>query len=758
MLLAGSCFGVVLLSVWLLLRFTPFPELQQFLQRPFSTLLVDRYGEPLRYLHPADGTRRIRTELQDLPAWVPAAVIAAEDRRFMLHYGIDGAAVLRAASQNIRGGGRVSGASTISMQLARLAAPHRGGLRGKAAEAWNAMRLEARYSKHELLQMYLNALPFGSGVEGIESASRRFFGVSAAGLSPEEAVLLAVIPRRPASLNPHSFPERAVRTALPSAAAAGVNADEQMLLAAIQAGQARAAGYHEPFEAPHLADRISRELTPAQRAAGGSLRTTLDLELQHRLEDLLYARLRAAGDSRIHNGAALVLDHHRGEVLAYVGSHDYFDDQNSGMIDAVRIRRQPGSTLKPFLYALALEAGFTAATILPDTPQAFGAEEAYIPQNFSRRFAGPVRLRTALSSSLNIPAVHTVVRLGVGAFADHLEDLGFSSVADQRDRVGAGIALGNVEVSLLELATAFSVFAGDGNLPEYRVLLPTDHTSGPALNQPAYPAHGISHPHYDAATVQIIRDILADQADRVLGFGADSVLNTSFPSIAKTGTANQFSNIWALAADPDYTVGVWMGNIHGETVIGRPGSSLPATVAMQLLQDIHETGRRFPPADAVHQVRISPISGMRYDPPGGGSIPELFPHGEYPPEDTWHSYPGGPIRYPPEYQDWVRDMGFRSAGGAADGRAATRVRIQSPNDGARFYRDPYISERHQSIGVVVTSDGQEPIQLYWNDSLAAEGHSPLRWQLPVIPGRHRITAVAGSVQDQIRLQVGASEP
>ncbi len=765
------------------LRFSPFPQLDAFLARPYSVEILDRNGTPIGAAHREDGTRRYRIRLDELPESLLAATLAAEDRRFFVHPGVDPAAVARAAAGNLRRGATVSGASTISMQLARLVAPHSGGISGKAAETWNALRLEARLTKSDLLELYLNTVPYGAGAEGVEAAARRYFGRSATALTAEEALLLSVVPRRPAHLHPHRNPERLAATALPVAERAGIATDRGGLLEAALAAQQWDAGrtssaaapgaaggiaraghppspryeppatadgerdgarQGEPFEAPHYVQRVARSLSAGERAAGFPIHTTVDLRMQHALEDRLRESVREARFSRIRNAAGVVLDHRSGEILAYAGSADYFDEHHGGMIDAVRIRRKSGSTLKPFLYALAMEHGYTAASILPDLPQSFGDEEAYIPRNFSNTHAGPVRLRTALASSLNVPAVHTVVDIGVDRFVDTLDELGFASASIQREEVGPGIAVGNLEVTLLELTRAFSVFAGAR----------TDI--------------------FSEATTQIIRDILADGAERALGFGLDSVLDTPFPTIAKTGTANQFSDIWAVVTDPRLTVGIWMGNVDGSTVIGSPGSSFPALAAVQFLEHFHEPGSTFPPADAVHTVMISPVSGMRYNPPDGIGIPELFPEGFYPPRDTWHTSAGGPVRYPPEYRAWAQarragttdgtaagdiadNPGARTAPAISQSPGATpsTLRINSPPSGARFYRDPRIGETQQRIAVEVTSDGHTLIRLYWNGSLAAEGLAPLHVRLPLTPGRQTLTARSADLEDSVIFEVAS---
>ncbi len=750
-LIGSTILGLIAVTTvsWALLLWSPFPEIDDYLARPRSIEILDRHGEPLGALHPEDGTRRYVVALDDLPEYVIHVFLTAEDKRFFRHPGIDVKSVLRAAVQNLRARGTISGASTITMQLARIVSPHEGGFRGKLTESWNALRLEARYSKDYLLELYFNGLPFGAGTEGIESAARHYFGRPASELSPEEAVVLSVMPRRPSHLHPHHHPHRVLRGAMPVASRAGMETDSEHLLSVMDEGRRRSqVAFQSP--APHFCHRVAAHLSSAQRRAGGSIRTTLDLELQTELQSVLFTGLQGAEGSRIHKAAGLVLDHNRGEVLAYVGSLDYFDLEHGGMIDATRVPRSSGSTLKPFLYALALENGLTAATILPDLPRAFGGEEAYIPQNSSRRFAGPVRLRTALSSSLNIPAVHTVVQVGVSRFVDTLETLDFEEAAEQRDHVGSGIAVGNLKVNLFELTRAFSVFPRDGVLPSY-TFFPRDGGTGTRHSEPS---HSEERRVFSRETGQIIRDILSDQAERVLGFGPDSVLNTDFPSIAKTGTANQFSDVWALASDPDLTIGVWMGNVSGETVVGRFGGSLPAATAVTFLSRVHKPGRSFPPLDAVHAVNVSPISGMRHHPPDGGSIQELFPKGFYPPRDTWHTAAGG-IRYPPEFQAWADDSGHGRSHHAPKG-ATSLVRIESPNDGARFHLDPHIKGEHQKIEVRAITDGGEPIQLYWNGALTTENTSSVRHEIPLVTGHHRLTAVAGQAEHEITFRVGAN--
>ncbi|MDT8287994.1 MAG: transglycosylase domain-containing protein, partial [Elusimicrobiales bacterium] len=445
-------------------------------------------------------------------------------------------AVLRAFFANRSSGRVVSGASTVSMQLARRIAPAGYGMRAKIIEAWNALRLELRLPKREILELWLNTLPLGANVEGIASGSREYFGREAEVLSLEESALLALIPRNPRRYAPAAGNSEARDAALTLLRRAGYNADSAAVTAALGEAEERAqvAGY--PFLAPHFV----RLAASRYRGRGESpVATTLDVKLQRLLEDAVASRVASAAEFRIGNGAAVALSSQTGEVLAWTGSADFFDSESRGQIDGVRIRRQPGSTIKPFLYALALESGMTPATLLPDVPLAFGGEAVYTPENFSATYHGPVRLRVALASSLNIPAVYTVTRVGVAPFVERLLALGFDSLEAQRESVGSGIALGNAELSLLELTVGFSVFMREG------VYLP------PRLfpDEPKEPGRHV----IDPAAAFLVRDILSSEGGRIPGFGSSSILNTSFDAMFKTGTSNQFANIWALGATEKLT-------------------------------------------------------------------------------------------------------------------------------------------------------------------------------------------------------------
>ena len=748
--IAAVAFACLLVG-HLFLRFTPYPELEEFRSRSSGFAVHDRSGQLLRVFPADDGVRREWVELEAIPPGVLRVFVAAEDRRFFMHPGVDPAAVAAAAWRNLQAGRTVSGASTITMQLARMISPHEQGMRGKIRESFDALRLEARLSKDEILELWINNIPFGSNIEGLPSASRARFGREPAHLDDARAALLAVIPRRPALFDPAREPEMAISAALALSRRAGLGLDEAALReAAADAHPSALADMKHPFFAPHFADRIAGlRLAGEIPPPSPNVRTTLDLDLQIFAERRLATELALLEDNRVTNGAILVIDNFTGDILVYVGSASWFDDDASGQIDGVRVRNQSGSTLKPFLFAQALENGFAANDILPDIPTVFGGIEAYTPSNFNRRFNGPVRFRVALASSLNIPAVYLLDRIGVGAFEEYLVNLGFDSVAEGGRDHGLGLALGNAEVSLEELTRAFAAFPREGRALELRFSESQNRSQAQA---PAV---------ISEYAAWLITDILADEPSRFLGFGRAQSMATEFPSMFKTGTANQFQHIWALGASPNYTVGVWMGNFSGETVIGRTGSSIPARIAADLLYAVEDRRAQnpwafralasgaaagFPPPPSTGNLReawICSLSGMAATPACHGAVREwLF--AEMPLSHcTWHQGSGwhdGAFaaaqapQFPPEYQAWLAERFRRGAVAAA---AYGDARIRLPVSGSVFHFNPSLPPDVQAIRVETIGFAPGAL-VFANDVLQGSLNHAGVFTLPLRQGSHRV--------------------
>jgi penicillin-binding protein 1C len=694
------------------LRFIPYPELHEFQEnRSYSAVLLDVNLRTIRAFPSKSGVKREWVDLKDLPKTVVDVFIKAEDRRFYIHPGVDPLAIAAGALRNISARRNVSGASTIAMQLARMISPHKRTLSGKIYEAFNAIRLETRLSKKEILELWLNNIPFGGNIEGIQSFTRERFGISASELDVEQAVVLAVVPRRPRLFDPTINKDAAISAITALAKKCKITDVSALSVAVAQAAAASA----PPFFAPHFSERVKALINIEDKPK--IIHTTLDLDVQNYAEQRLSTEIARLERNRVRNGAVLVIENKTGAVRAYVGSASWFADDVSGKIDGVTTRNQPGSCLKPFLYALAIENGFSPNTILPDIPSSFGRYEAYTPANFNQQFNGPVRLRVALASSLNIPAVWTLERLGVSRFEDFLNDLGFTL---GKSDYGLGLALGNAEINLEELTRAFSMFQTNGVLNALK-FFPHPPKSTPLRKISPY-------------TAFIIRDVLSDNESRWTGFGRNSAFQTNFPAMFKTGTANQYQNIWALGATTRWTVGVWMGNFSGETVIGKTGSSIPALVARDLLsfmenQNTPSSMREEP--IFVEREKICSLSGLSVTEFCPGVVDEYFRSGQQPPPCSWHSH--GSVAYPAEYRPWFTER-FRT--GEIDASNQRGAEIRLPRDGTTFYLDPSTPEQTQGARIETIGFGDAAV--YLDGVLQGELNPAGVFLLPLSRGEHII--------------------
>ena len=736
---AGIIVGIILLF-YLFLLILPFPELASYRQRLYGLEINDRSGNILRVLPAADGVKREWTALPGISPGAVKVFIKAEDRRFYFHPGIDIFSLAASIARNLKEGRIVSGASTITMQLARLVRPHGGGMKGKIREAWDALRIEAKLSKKQILELWLNNIPFGSNIEGLPAMTRARFGRPIGQLDESRAALLAVVPRRPFLYDPALNPGAAVSAAMALSERCGLNLKEDELGEAAKEAVKKNSGPDDPrtpFLAPHFTERISGMVSGSGSAAvknahRNQIQSTLDLRLQRIAEEELGRELSLLAQHRVSNGAILAIENSSGAVRIYVGSASWFDDTVSGKIDGVRFRAQPGSCLKPFLYALALDTGFSPADVLPDLPTVFGSREAYVPSNFNNRFNGPVRFRIALASSLNIPAVYLLERLGVGVFEEFLAALGFDSIKETMCTHGTGLALGNAEVSLEEMVRAFSAFPRGGSVPE----LSWTEEKPPAPN-PGNTRPNDSAPLISSYAAWTICDILSDKSSRFVGFGPAPVMDTPFASMFKTGTANQFQHIWALGATKNFTVGVWMGNFSGETVIGSTGSSIPASIASRLLSVLEESAGKSsaesiggPPPPETTEFRICALSGMAAGPYCTGQVRERLPNDHIPPVCTWHSAAG--LFYPPEYRPWITER-FRSGNISQQGEGYIRI----PVSGSVYYLDPSLPDDAQALRIETVGFGSEAF-VYSDNLLMGNLNYAGVYALPLSRGHHRL--------------------
>jgi len=701
--------------------------------------LTDRHGRLLAALPGAQGAFLLRLGSGEIPPEVRRIFVLLEDRRFFRHCGLDPLALARAARDNLRRGGVVSGASTISMQAARLLAPHRGGWRGKLRESLAALRLEAVLDKQEILRLYLNLLPFGRNTVGVGAAAVTCFDRPLQELSPAQILLLATLPRSPSLLDPFRHP-----SALGDAAAAlsprvGIPAEEvRQALTTLRRGRPQRS-------APHFTAYIANELPrlAALRAGGRQIvrvTTTLDLGLYRAAAGMLAAELAAAGGQpALQDAAAIVLDNAGGEILAYAGAPGLKPAGPHADIDAARVRNPSGSALKPFLYALALERGWTCASLLPDLALSFGAAESYRPENFDRRSRGLVRLRSALAGSLNVPAVYLLSRLGLPDFLRTLSRLGLEP--GPAGSLGLGAAIGNAPVSLLELTRAFAALPRGGLLPPLsgvRFLVTAEGTEIPAPMEGA----GAGPRVFSRESAWLIGSVLSDPSARATGFGTRSRLNAAFPAMFKSGTASGYFSLWCLGATREHTVGVWAGSLDRRPAPGATGSSVPAAVARALLEALRErpgTGRASEedpaPPPGLEAARICTLTGFLASPACPSGREELFRQGTVP-RRTCPVHGAGQ-----GLEDLALELFLEGGSGP---------RVLYPRDGATFYRDGL--EAPQGIPAWIAARREETLEVRLNGETRELKH-PFRLELPVRPGNYLLEVRGQAGRDAVRYEI-----
>ena len=746
---------IVLTGIWV---FRPIPPRILSPEGAVGVTIEDRHGLPLRSTRAADGSDASWVVYDRIDPDLINAFVAVEDKRFWDHWGIDVLAVGRAAISNVRARRTVSGASTITMQLARLLRPEEWNTFGKFAQVLWAMRLETHLTKQQIMEQYLNRVHLGEATVGVGAASTLYFATSAGELSIAQAATLAGITHAPSRDNPHVSRERARRrqaVALERMRRLGLATDVD--IARAREEPLGSTGRVAPFVAPHFTTRVLAWTAP-ERARGRMtrIRTSLDIELQRAIEAEVRHTVDVLRDRRVEHAAAVVLDNITGEVLAWVGSPDFWAAKD-GQTDMVVSARQPGSALKPFLYGVALDRGYTAASVLPDVPKTYPtATGPYQPRNYDRRFRGPTRVREALASSYNVPAVELTSALGANALLHTLRLAGFESLNRDAEHYGLGLALGNGDVTLIELANGYRALASGGEWRPWTWQL---------MSRAGRPAVGPRESRRVISRVAsaIVLDILSDPAARVPGFGANTPFDFPFPVAVKTGTSRHFTDNWAVGATRTFTVAVWAGNFSGRAMEGVSG----ITGAGPLLhRTVMAVARRIPPGvpttpaevGAV-RVPVCRLSGLRAT-PECAQLTEWFVPGTEPTrEDDWER--GGRVTLPDEYAEWSRqglrpaldevgravaaagtrtgvngEMAEPSVEGATPDASASQFRITSPLDGDRYSVPVGIESRYASIALRAAGHGADAVR--W--SIDGKPYTRDRWA--PAPGTHEIRAIS----------------
>ncbi|OWY38711.1 penicillin-binding protein 1C [Xenophilus sp. AP218F] len=678
--------------------------------RPSDAVILDRQGRPLQRLRVDKQARRLDwVSLADTSPAFRHALVMSEDKRFYQHSGVDWSGAAAAAWGNLWNN-RTRGASTLTMQLAGLldddlkAAPGGRSLWQKMGQTWSASYLERHWTKAQILEAYLNLVGFKGELVGLSALSSTLFGKLPAGMDLEESAIAVALVRAP-----NAAPERVAARACRILQDMRQPRNCQALTARTYQALARSRAANPLAEnfAPHFALKLRQRQT---LAAGSRVRSTLDLPLQRFAASLLRRQLAALSQRNVQDGALIVLDNASGDILAWVGSSGQ-GLSSAAEVDGVTALRQAGSTLKPFLYQLALEKHYlTAASLLDDSPLDLQTGAGlYAPQNYAKDFKGLVSARTALASSLNVPAVRAIEMVGPGALRDRLARLGFSSLNQDGDYYGYSLALGSADIRLYDLANAYRTLANQGMASPARWTL--GEARVPAQRQ------------LNAASSFIIADILSDRAARARTFGLESALATRYWSAVKTGTSKDMRDNWAVGFSRRFTVAVWVGNASGEPMWDVSGMHGAAPVWQALLDRAQQGApASLPPPAPAGLVRQT----VRYS--GNAEAPR---------------------------QEWFL-AGTQRALIVAErgGQAAQTPGIASPVDGSVFALDPDIPPANQRLAL--RARGVSKPQ-WWLDGKRLGGGATLAW-FPW-PGKHQLELRdgQGKLVDKVRLEVrGAS--
>jgi penicillin-binding protein 1C len=682
----------------------PLPSFREVREahRPSEAILLDRHGEILDELR-VDLTRRSLewTSLANVSPALQKAIIASEDRRFVRHHGVDWASLGHAVCTGIVST-RPRGASTISMQLVSFLD---GKLRPKRSsrslhQKWEqiaaALELEKRWSKGEILEAYLNLVSFRGELQGVSAAARGLFGKEPSGLDESESLLLASLIRAP-----NAPAGDVVRRAIVLAGPLGwpVSRQDVEVLAGRLSVPYKVRARSE--EAPHVARRLLRN-------GGENVRCTLDARLQRFTTESLSRQLASLRSQNVLDGAVLVVENRTGEILAYVGNAGA--TASAPFVDGITARRQAGSTLKPFLYGLAIEQRLlTGASLLNDSPLDVPTETGlYTPKNYDREFRGLVSVRTALSSSLNVPAVRTLKLVGADTFVRGLAGFGFEDLREGED-YGFSVALGSADVTLYELVNAYRALANGGKWSEL--------TLQPRGKKPS------SKRSIAKEAAFIVSDILSDRGARAASFGLESPLSTPYWSAVKTGTSKDMRDNWCVGYSKKFTVGVWVGNFSGQPMWNVSGISGAAPVWAEIMDELHR----------------GDLADTSVPPPGVVARRISFPEGLEPERTEWFLAGTEPVL---PLQEWAVDLS---------------PRIAYPAPGTIVAIDPDIPEGRQALFFEA-----QPAAVGLSWMLDGEKIGPASVPAPWTPrpGKHALTLIdaKGNPLDTVDFSVRGALP
>jgi penicillin-binding protein 1C len=777
--------------IWVFWDLPSIDTLSAHLAEP-SVRITDRNGRLLYELLPEQGGRHAVLPAASMPECIKQATIAVEDRNFYQNPGVDPEGILRALWIDIRGGETIAGGSTITQQVARLLLLSQEerterSLRRKLRESVLAWELANRLSKDEILALYLNQTYYGGMAYGVEAAAETFFGKPASELLLSECALLAGLPQSPGVYNPFTNPDLATArrsTVLQLMEKAGYIQPTERAAAEQAPLYLNPAPY--PIQAPHFVWMVRQRLD--ELIAAGAVdprqslvvRTTLDLDLQQLAEQVIARQIESFhADTKhlsqnVNNAALVALDPRNGEILALVGSAGYFDETIHGAVDMANAPRQPGSAFKPFIYVQALDPRrahpWTAATILMDVSTSFVTHDqlSYTPVNYDNREHGPIPVRTALASSLNIPAVLTLREVGIDNTIQLARHLGINTL-DDPDKYDLSLALGGGQMSLLDLSTAYGALAHGGIFTEHTCLLEIRDPAGKLLyaEKKSAPVQVL-----DPRAAWLIDDILSDDRARMIGFGRNSTLKLDRTAAVKTGTTTNYHDNWTVGYTPEFLAGVWVGNSDYQAMYSVTGLTGAAPIWHEFIRAALQ-GRPdvpFPQPEGFVTTRVCDLSGLLVTPACPNAHTEWFIDGTQPttPDTVYRrveidlftgrlATPDTPtdrrmaitaLDLPPVTQSWARAQGLTlladlesSAGNPVAGDTAPW--ILSPPANAVYQIRGSFDETAQQLAVSAGA-GREFVRVaLWADGnqLAEFDAPPYQAWWPLAAGTHSFWAV-----------------
>ena len=568
-----------------ILRAFPFPY-ETLRGIEYSKCILDKDGEILRAFTGTDDLWLLPVELKEINPDFINATIAIEDKRFMKHRGFDVAAILRAVRLNLSNKRIVSGASTISMQVVRLLEKRPRTFLSKLIETVHAVELERMYSKEEILKLYFEIAPYGGNINGVKAASLRYFQKYPRDLDLAECALLAGLPQSPSRLRPDKYPERAKkrRDMVLSSMLKNSFITEEQYNRSMK--EAVVAGNHRfPFKAPHFARLMKQKYKEKSEVI-----TTIDSNIQHFAEAALKEKIKELRREGVTNGSIIIIENETGKVRAMVGSNDFFSFEDCGQINGALSRRSPGSALKPFTYAIALDKGlYSPRMLLSDEPVQYSG---YTPFDYDKKYRGKVTVREALVDSLNIPAVEILDRITYRKLYLFLKDAGISTLTELPEHYGLSLTLGSCEVKLLDLTNAYAMLARLGVYKPYRVI--ASEAKQPQKRLLSEPA------------AYLVADILSDP-ERLKSIGIYKDLKIAW----KTGTSYGHRDAWTIAYNPEYTIGVWLGNFSGKPSKALVGLNAASPVAMKIFDWLYtkKVASWYEVPDSIGERNVCSLTG-----------------------------------------------------------------------------------------------------------------------------------------------------